>query len=175
MGRLLLHVCCAHCGAFTIDYWRALGHEVTLLWYNPNIHPFLEHQQRLESFKRLCIVKSAEAIIEPGYEIEAYFRAVSGHEGDRCGRCFTLRLGHTASLARVRGYAAFSTTLLISPHQDHALVRQTGETLATQQELEFGYADLRKRFSDSRRQTKPLELYRQQYCGCLFSEWERYR
>jgi hypothetical protein len=55
------------------------------------------------------------------------------------------------------------------------LVRQTGETLATQQELEFGYADLRKRFSDSRRQTKPLELYRQQYCGCLYSEWERYR
>jgi hypothetical protein len=85
-----------------------------------------------------------------------------------------LRLGKTAEVARQKGFNAFTTTLLISPHQKHDLVREIGEVVGKENGAEFPYADLRKPYSDSRHITKPMELYRQQYCGCLFSEWERY-
>jgi hypothetical protein len=83
-------------------------------------------------------------------------------------------LSKTAAVAREKGFAAFTTTLLISPHQKHDLVREVGEELAKESGMEFLYADLRKRYSDSRHITKPMDLYRQQYCGCIFSERERY-
>ena len=72
------------------------------------------------------------------------------------------------------GFNAFTTTLLISPHQKHDLIREVGDRIAVEKGMEFFYADLRKRYSDSRHITKPLDLYRQQYCGCIYSEWERY-
>jgi predicted adenine nucleotide alpha hydrolase (AANH) superfamily ATPase len=114
-------------------------------------------------------------IIESGYELEAYSRAVVGHEYERCRHCFDLRLERTASIASRNGFDAFTTTLLISPHQKHDQIKDSGEQSARKTGTAFCYADLRKRFSDSRRQTKPMDLYRQQYCGCLYSEWERYR
>ena len=103
-----------------------------------------------------------------------YFRRVAGHESERCRGCFELRLAQTAEAARQQGYDAFTTTLLISPQQKHDVIREMGARVAGEQGVEFYYADLRKRFSDSRHLTKPLDLYRQQYCGCVYSEWERY-
>jgi predicted adenine nucleotide alpha hydrolase (AANH) superfamily ATPase len=103
-----------------------------------------------------------------------YFRRVVGHEAQRCHYCFDLRLSKTAETSRQNGFDAFTTTLLISPQQKHDLLREIGNKLAEQKGIEFLYADLRKRYSDSRHLTKPLNLYRQQYCGCVYSEWERY-
>jgi predicted adenine nucleotide alpha hydrolase (AANH) superfamily ATPase len=103
-----------------------------------------------------------------------FFRAVVGHEEERCGDCFRLRLSRTAEAAREMGFAAWGTTLLISPHQQHELLKETGEAVTKEKGVEFLYADLRKRYSESRGMTKSLDLYRQQYCGCLYSEWERY-
>jgi len=175
MPSLLLHVCCAHCSAYTIEYWRNHGYSVTTLWYNPNIHPYLEHQRRLEAVEILTKNGGISLIKHDSYEIAKFFRAVAGHEDDRCRHCFILRMTLTASLARDRGFDAFSSTILISPYQKHELAKQISEDVATVAGVEFLYADLRRRFSDSRRITKPMELYRQQYCGCLISEWERYR
>ncbi|MCX8126650.1 MAG: epoxyqueuosine reductase QueH [Dehalococcoidia bacterium] len=175
MPSLLLHVCCAHCAAFTINHWCNQGYSVTAFWYNPNIHPYLEHQRRLEAVEVLVKAASIPLIKHDYYEIVKFFRAVTGHEDDRCRHCFTLRLSQTAQVASSRGFEAFSTTILISPYQRHALAKQAGENAAANAGVEFLYADLRKRFSDSRRITRPMELYRQQYCGCLFSEWERYQ
>jgi hypothetical protein len=112
-------------------------------------------------------------IVSDGYEMIDYFRQVVGHEGERCRYCFKMRLSRTARVARERNFGAFTTTLLISPHQKHELIHEIGTGIAEEMDIEFLYADLRKRYSDSRRLTKPLELYRQQYCGCVYSKWER--
>jgi predicted adenine nucleotide alpha hydrolase (AANH) superfamily ATPase len=172
MKRLLVHSCCAHCAAYTIEYWRQQGYEVSAFWYNPNIHPYTEHQKRLESMQTLAMEMGLPLITAEGYDIIDYFRQVVGHEAERCQYCFRLRLSKTAETAKDMGFDAFTTTLLISPHQKHDLLKGIGDEVGG--EVEFLYADLRKRYSDSRRLTKPLELHRQQYCGCVYSEWERY-
>lgn len=171
---VLVHCCCAHCAAYTIGYWRQQGYEVGALWYNPNIHPYMEHQYRLEAMKSLAQGMDLPLIITEGYDIIDYFRQVVGHESQRCQYCFGLRLLKTAETAQQRGFSAFTTTLLISPHQKHDLIREIGNKIAEEKGLDFLYTDLRKRYSDSRHMTKGLNLYRQQYCGCVYSEWERY-
>jgi predicted adenine nucleotide alpha hydrolase (AANH) superfamily ATPase len=175
MNKVLIHVCCAHCAAYTVEHWRHEGYDVNGFWYNPNIHPYTEHQQRLQSMKSLAKQMDMPLIVVDEYDIIEYFRRVAGHEEERCRHCFDLRLGKTAETAREKGYDAFTTTLLISPHQKHELIKEIGGKAAGEKEVKFLYADLRKRYSDSRHITKPMDLYRQQYCGCVYSEWERYR
>jgi len=172
--KVLIHSCCAHCAAYTVSHWRQQGYEVSALWYNPNIHPYMEHQHRLEAMQTLAQEMSLPLITTSGYEIIDYFRQVVGHESERCQYCFKLRLSKTAETAKAMGFDAFTTTLLISPHQKHDLLKEIGNELAGEMGVDFLYADLRKRYSDSRRMTKPMNLHRQQYCGCVYSEWERY-
>ena len=174
MNKLLIHLCCAHCAAYTVEHWRRQGYDVRGVWYNPNIHPYSEHRQRLESMKSLAAKLELPLTVIEGYDMPEYLRRVAGHEAERCRHCFELRLARTAAAARELGCDAFTTTLLISPHQKHELIREIGEKTAAASGVAFLYADLRKRFSDSRHITKPLELYRQQYCGCIYSEFERY-
>ncbi|MFC2022881.1 epoxyqueuosine reductase QueH [Chloroflexota bacterium] len=174
MKSVLVHCCCAHCAAYTVEHWRQQGCEVTALWYNPNIHPYMEHQHRLEAMQSLAREADLKLVVAGDYDMIDYFRQVAGHEAERCGHCFRLRLARTAQTATKLGFDAFTTTLLISPQQKHGLLREIGAGLSGEAGVEFLYADLRKRYSDSRHITKPMELHRQQYCGCLYSEWERY-
>jgi predicted adenine nucleotide alpha hydrolase (AANH) superfamily ATPase len=109
-----------------------------------------------------------------GYDMPEYFRRVAGDEPQRCRYCFDLRLSKTAATARAKGLDAFTTTLLISPHQQHDTLLETGQKTADEIGIKFLGTDLRKRYSDSRRLTKPMGLYRQQHCGCIYSEWERH-
>jgi epoxyqueuosine reductase len=175
MKKILVHVCCAHCAAYTVEHWRREGYEVGGFWYNPNIHPFLEHQSRLNSMKSLAQQINLPLIVSPDYDIIEYFRRVVNKETERCRYCFELRLAKTAEITVQQGYDAFTTTLLISPHQKHEIIAEVGRKVAGEKGVEFLYADLRKRYSESRHITKPMELYRQQYCGCVYSEWERYK
>jgi len=171
---IMIHSCCAHCAAHTVQHWQQHGYTVSCLWYNPNIHPYTEHQHRLQAMQSLAQMLGLPLMVNQDYDMINYFRRVVGHEGQRCRHCFQLRLAKTAEIARRAGFAAFTSTLLISPHQQHDVLREIGFRVAEATGIEFGYADLRKRYSDSRRLTKGLDLYRQQYCGCLYSEWERY-
>ncbi len=173
-NSVLVHSCCAHCAAYTVKHFKEQGYEVSSLWYNPNIHPYPEHQNRLQSMKSLAEKINLPLIINQNYDLTSYFREVAGHENDRCRHCFRLRLSKTAATALDMGFGAFTTTLLISPHQKHDLILEIGNELSRQKGIDFLYADLRKRYSDSRHLTKPLGLYRQQYCGCIYSEWERH-
>jgi predicted adenine nucleotide alpha hydrolase (AANH) superfamily ATPase len=147
---------------------------MSALWYNPNIHPYMEHQHRLEAMQSLAKELDFQLIITEGYDIIDYFRQVVGHEAERCQFCFQLRLKKTAEIALEMGFDAFTSSLLISPHQKHELLQEIGNKLAQEKGISFLYTDLRKRYSDSRHITKPLNLYRQQYCGCVYSELERY-
>jgi predicted adenine nucleotide alpha hydrolase (AANH) superfamily ATPase len=134
----------------------------------------MEHQSRFEAVKKLAEEIKLPLIIAEGYDMPEFLRRTAPHYTERCRDCFEMRLGKTAEAARANGFDAFTTTLLISPHQKHELIKETGERAAVESGVEFYYADLRKRYSDSRHITKPMELYRQQYCGCIYSEWERY-
>jgi predicted adenine nucleotide alpha hydrolase (AANH) superfamily ATPase len=171
---VLVHACCAHCTAYTIEYWRKEDYAVTAMWYNPNIHPSAEHQNRLEAMKILSGNMRFPLIVVEGYDFGHYFSQVTGQEVERCKGCFMIRLSKTAEMAQKLGIKSFTSSILISPHQKHKLARQTGEEEAGRTHVSFLYADLRKRYSDSRHITKPMELYSQQYCGCIFSKWERY-
>jgi predicted adenine nucleotide alpha hydrolase (AANH) superfamily ATPase len=174
MPKIMIHACCAHCTAYTVQYFRNEGYETTAFWYNPNIHPFMEHQSRLQSLKSLAENMSFPLIVAEGYGFIDYLRAVQGHEDKRCADCFNMRLLKTAQAAIENKIYAFTTSLLISPHQDHELVKKTGREIDLNTGAAFVYADLRKRYSESRHITKPMDLYRQQYCGCIYSEYERY-
>jgi hypothetical protein len=174
INSVLVHCCCAHCTAYTVEYWRRQGYKLNALWYNPNIHPYIEHQHRLEAMQSIAKELDFSLITTDGYDIIEYFKRVTGHEAQRCRYCFQLRLQKTAETALKLGFTAFTSSLLISPHQKHELLLEIGNNLAEEIGVPFLYADLRKRYSDSRRITKPMALYRQQYCGCIYSEWERY-
>jgi predicted adenine nucleotide alpha hydrolase (AANH) superfamily ATPase len=134
----------------------------------------MEHQRRLEAMQSLAKNLEFPLITIEGYDIIDYFRRVVGDEVNRCRHCFDIRLSKTAESAFRMGYDAFTTTLLISHQQKHSLLQEVGDNIAREKGIEFLYADLRKRYSDSRHITKPMDLYRQQYCGCVYSEWERY-
>jgi predicted adenine nucleotide alpha hydrolase (AANH) superfamily ATPase len=159
MKSVLVHSCCAHCAAYSARYWHDQGYQVSFLWYNPNIHPYAEHQQRLEAMKSLAQKMELPLIVAEGYDVTEYFRRVAGHEAERCRHCFWLRLARTAATAGEMGFSAFTSTLLISPHQEHALLKETGDKVAQEAGVAFLYADLRKRYSDSRHLTKPLERH----------------
>ncbi len=174
-NQLLIHLCCAHCAAYTITYFRNEGYQVSGFWYNPNIHPFLEHEARRKAVISLAEKLELPLLIAPGYDMPEFLKRVAEHKEERCQFCFNMRLEKTAVFALAKGFNAFTTTLLISPRQKHELFREIGERVAREKGTNFLYADLRKRYSESRRLTKPLDLYRQNYCGCIYSEWERFR
>jgi len=174
MKSILLHTCCAPCAIYTVNRLQDQGFEVTGFWYNPNVHPFTEHRNRLQAMQTLAQAMDLPLIVSEGYEMIAYLRAVVGHEGDRCGDCFRLRLSRTAAVAREKGFSAFTTTLLISPYQKHELLRQIGEEVGREQGVEFYYEDFRPGFRESHRISRELDLYHQKYCGCVYSEWERH-
>ena len=129
-NSVLVHCCCAHCAAYTVDYWRQQEYEVSALWYNPNVHPYMEHQHRLEAMKSLAQEVNLPLIITEGYDLIDYFRQVTGHESQRCQYCFELRLLKTAEITHRRGFNAFTTSLLISPHQKHDLLQKIGNKIS---------------------------------------------
>jgi len=126
---VLIHCCCAHCAAYTVKYWQEHGYEVSALWYNPNIHPFMEHQNRLEAMNKLSENMDFNLIVVEGYDFIEYFRRVVGNEANRCGYCFDMRLGKTVEVAKERGVGSFTSTLLISHQQNHKLLKDIGERL----------------------------------------------
>jgi predicted adenine nucleotide alpha hydrolase (AANH) superfamily ATPase len=175
--KLLLHTCCAPCATYSVVHFRERGWDVTGFWYNPNIHPYLEHQERRRSMESY-----AERVVLPmvwfdEYEMPRFLRAVASRAAkpERCRVCYQMRLERTAAMARQFACDAFSTTLLISPYQDHALLRQVGDEVGASHDIPFQYEDLRDGWSQRGRLTREYGLYRQQYCGCIYSEWERYR
>lgn len=174
MVRLLLHTCCGPCATYTVKSLRSEGIEPTAFWYNPNVHPFTEHEHRLEALKAFAHGAGLALMVPEGYDMLAYFRAVVGHEEKRCPDCYRLRLRRTAMIALEKGFSMFSTTLLISPYQQHQRVLEIGQEVGEEVGVEFYYRDLRAGFRESRQMARDLNLYRQKYCGCVYSEWERF-
>lgn len=171
---LLLHICCGPCATYSVRRLRELRWHVEGFWFNPNIHPYSEHERRrqaLEAYAGRIALPLQQA---DGYEISAFFRRVAGHEGlgERCALCYRTRLERTAEEAARRGFAAITTTLLISPYQDRAAIVRIGEEVAAAHGLRFFAENLRRGFVESHRLAREAGLYAQRYCGCVYSEWE---
>jgi predicted adenine nucleotide alpha hydrolase (AANH) superfamily ATPase len=173
--RLLLHICCGPCGTSSHGYWRDEGADILGFFYNPNIHPLLEHRRRLEGVRELAERVGMPLVEDLDYDPQTWFAQVAGDAGSRCARCLALRLERAAEEAVRQGCEAFSTKLAISPWQDHEAIQAGGEEAAARHGVEFLYRDLRPLYPESRRLSREWGLYSQKYCGCLVSEWERYR
>jgi predicted adenine nucleotide alpha hydrolase (AANH) superfamily ATPase len=173
--KILLHVCCGPCACGVIPFWQQKTVEFVGFFYNPNIHPLLEYRRRLQGAKDTAEATGIRLVVDQAYDPEAWFAAVSGTDGSRCEACIGMRLERAAEQAVVEGCDAFSTTLSISPWQDHEAIRARGELAAEKHGVEFVYEDLRAQYPESRRLSRERGIYRQKYCGCLVSEWERYR
>lgn len=174
--KLLLHTCCAPCSIYCIDSLREEGIEPTLYWFNPNIHPFIEYKTRRDTLELYAKSINVNAIFEEEYGLKEFCKNVINDLQSRCAKyCYRVRMEKTIKYAKENGYDAFSTTLLISPYQNHEELKRICEELALKYEIKFLYRDFRVGFRNGQDRARELELYMQKYCGCVFSEEERYK
>jgi predicted adenine nucleotide alpha hydrolase (AANH) superfamily ATPase len=175
MTDCLLHICCAPCSITCIETLRREGIEPTGFWYNPNIHPFTEYRSRKTTLQAYAESIGMTLLVSDDYGLRAFVRAIYPDLEDRCETCYRLRMDETARRAAEEGFEAFTTTLLISPYQNHELLIATAEAAAKKHGVTFLYRDFRPTFREGQQKARELELYMQKYCGCVFSEEERYR
>ena len=176
--RLLLHSCCAPCSSYVLEYLSQYF-EITVLYYNPNIFPEEEYQKRVEEQKRLIAALPAKhpvSFVEGRYQPEEFFAVVKGLEevpegGERCLKCFRLRLEETARLAAEEKYDYYTTTLSISPLKNAQALNEIGQELAAVYEVPYLPSDFKKRggYQRSIELSHEYELYRQNFCGCIYS------
>ncbi len=172
--RLLLHTCCAPCAIHPVDVLRNEGFDVMGYFFRHNIHPFTECLKRQETLESYAGQIDLKMIFQDGYDLEGFLRNIVFREEERCRICYHERLRATALIAKRGKFDCFSTTLLYSKFQKHDLIRSIGEAIGKAIGIGFYYHDFRKGWKEGVQASKRLGMYRQQYCGCVYSEKERY-
>ncbi|MDE6904538.1 MAG: epoxyqueuosine reductase QueH [Lachnospiraceae bacterium] len=180
--KLLLHSCCAPCSSYVIEYLSQYF-SITVFYYNPNIYPDEEYEKRVEEQKRFIRefpAKYPVDFIRGDFEKESFYEAVRGLEdtkegGERCSRCFYLRLSKTAFLAQKLKADYFTTTLSISPLKNADRLNEIGEELSRKTGVSYLCSDFKKKngYKRSVELSADFGMYRQDYCGCIFSKQER--
>ncbi len=168
--KLLLHVCCAPCAVAIVD---KLGQKPDIelggFFYNPNIHPTEEHHKRKLSVEAMAGDYHLSTVIRDENGLDYWKNKLDNEKPLRCNTCYTLRMDATAQLAKEEGFDAFTTSLLISPYQDHEFIRSLGERLAKKYGLNFYYEDFRELYRKGREISRAKGYYMQKFCGCLYS------
>ena len=172
--KILLHICCGPCALFPLRALRSAGHEVTGFFYNHNIHPYQEYTRRLTAALEMAEKETLPMILRDDYDLEGFLANVAQAPDHRCAYCYSSRLAATAAKAAEQGFDAFTASLLYSRFQQHEAIRKSGERSAVEHGVQFYYEDFRPGWQEGIRLSKELGLYRQQYCGCIYSEKERY-
>lgn len=170
----MIHICCGPCSIYPVEAMRANGLDVMGFFYRHNIHPYsecLKRQQNLEAYARQIGLR---LIIQEGYDLEGFIQNVVYREKDRCTYCYHDRLRTTALMARRGKFDYYSSTLLYSKHQNHDMIKSMGESIGKAVGVPFLYEDFRSGWKEGIQKSKDLEMYRQQYCGCIYSEKERF-
>ena len=162
--KTLLHVCCAPCANQCVEMLRGENIEVTGFWYNPNIHPFREYAQTV----------NLPLIEQNDYALRPFVRQVADDIANRCVKCYEMRLFETARQAKEGGFDSFTSSLFISPYQNHKLMKEVALRASEVYGVEFLYRDFREVFRAGQEYAREHEFYMQKYCGCVFSEEERY-
>ena len=172
--NILLHICCANCAIYPVRVLREAQHTVTGFFFNHNIHPYREYQKRLDAVRDYTEKTALPLICQDEYQLETFLAEVASDPAGRCTYCYQSRLQRTAEYAFRHGFDGFSSSLLYSRYQNHTLIRQCGEELAREYGIPFLYQDFRSGWQEGIRDSKAMGLYRQQYCGCIYSEKDRY-
>ncbi len=173
MNKVLLHMCCAPCSIYPLKILQEET-DVTGYFFNPNIHPYTEWKARWETLRQYAEDINLKLILDERYLLEEFIRGALDQKDIRCKFCYELRLRNTAQMAKKRGFDCFSTTLLVSPYQNHQMIKDIGESIADTEGVRFLYRDFRPWFREANKISRDLGMYRQKYCGCIFSEKERY-
>lgn len=171
IDKILLHVCCGPCSMHVIDDLREMYGEIDItgLYANPNIHPYDEFERRLENAKIAADYKKIKFVSLPDFD-QNRWENYCGEQSSRCEMCYTLRMEMTAKYAAENGFDIFSTTLIVSPYQNHMKIYEVGKRVAEKYGLKFLYHDFSVNFRKGQQQAKDIGLYRQKYCGCLPSK-----
>ena len=172
--NILLHICCGPCAIYPSRELRKSGHGITGYFFNHNIHPFQEYQRRLDGARQMCETERFELICRDESRLEEFLSAVAQNPADRCLYCYFSRFDAVAAAARELGFDAFSSSLLYSRYQNQEHIRAAGERAAERHGIRFHYEDFRQGWQEGIRVSKEMGLYRQQYCGCIYSEKDRY-
>ncbi|MBT8339523.1 MAG: epoxyqueuosine reductase QueH [Desulfatitalea sp.] len=172
--KLLLHTCCGPCTIYPLRVLREAGSTVHGFFYRSNIHPFSECVKRQQTLETYAAQADLKLIIEARYDLHGFLRNAAFRETDRCRLCYYSRLRATARIARRGTFQAFSSTLLYSRYQQHDMIRSIGEAVGREVGVPFYYQDFRTGWNDGVNASKSLGMYRQKYCGCIYSELERY-
>lgn len=170
----LLHVCCAPCANQCVEILRGDGYQVTGLWFNPNIHPFTEYRARRDCLRAYAASVELPLMEQGGYALRPFIREVASDIGGRCVKCYELRLFEAARQASEGGFDSFTSSLFISPYQNHELMWEVAQRAAAQYNVRFLYRDFRPWFRAGQTFAREHGFYMQKYCGCVFSEEERY-
>ncbi len=172
--KLLMHTCCAPCSIMCIETLRQEGIDPVLYWYNPNIHPMKEYKMRKNTLVEYAKMVNAKLILENEYGLRKFIEGVFPDFDNRCGFCYKIRFEQTVKFAAENGFEAFTSTLFVSPYQNHDLLIKTAKEAAEKYGVQFLYRDFRSSFKEGQDKARELELYMQKHCGCIFSEEDRY-
>jgi len=159
---------------YPVEVLSERGYQVVPYFYNPNIHPFREYRNRYLAVVDYCRGRGLDLDAGP-YEMEQFLLEVSSRVDTRCELCFHMRLSGAARRASVLGIGEFTSTLLVSPYQDQDLIRAAGESAAIEHGVLFLFEDMREGYHETVSKSRELDMYRQSYCGCVYSEKERYQ
>lgn len=174
MEKILLHCCCAPCSVSCISPLLEEGLKVTAFWYNPNIHPFKEYEARRDCLCDYTEKLQIPLIVKEEYGLREFVRATSHDIDARCRYCYTIRLAETAKYAAEHGFDGFTSTLFSSIYQDHEMMKEAAQKAAERYGTKFLYRDFRPNFREGNQKARENGLYMQKYCGCIFSEEDRY-
>lgn len=174
MEKILLHQCCGPCSIYPIKILKE-QFEITAYFYNPNIHPVLELYTRLENAIKVNKHYNITSKYSEEYGLKDFFQFKDAERKDRCTYCYTIRLKESAKYAKENGFKIYTSSLLYSKYQNHTQIKEIGERFAKEYKISFYYYDFREGWKEGINISKELNIYRQQYCGCIFSEEERYR
>jgi predicted adenine nucleotide alpha hydrolase (AANH) superfamily ATPase len=172
--KLLLHVCCGPCAIYPVETLRETGVSVMGFFYRHNIHPYTECLRRQETLAAYAQSIGLKLILQDGYDLEGFLQRAVFRESNRCEICYHDRLKTTAMMARNGKFDAFSSTLLYSRFQNHEMIRTLGESVGKTAGIPFHYQDFREGWKYGIETSRQLGMYRQQYCGCIYSEKTRY-
>ena len=170
---MLLHTCCAPCLTYPLTILKQ-EFAVTSYFFNPNIHPYKEFIRRLQTLREYSQKQKLKLIVDKTYNLEEFLLNCLQIQPVRCVHCYQVRMLKVAEYAKMLGYDCFSTTLLVSPFQKHELLKDICQQVANQVGIEFYYQDFRPGFEIGKQLSLEAQLYRQAYCGCIFSERDRY-
>jgi len=172
--KMLLHTCCAPCSIYPVRMLREQNFQVMGFFYGSNIHPYRECLKRRQTLSDYAASIDLKLIISNAYDLEHFLRNVVYREKNRCLFCYQERLRAAALMAKSGRFDTFSTTLLYSRFQKHDTIRSIGHAIGEEVGIPFFYQDFRTGWKEGVDTSKQLGMYRQQYCGCIFSEKERY-